>query len=153
MAKETTSVPTVRSIFSEFEPFQDFFRPPVWTSRYLPFAWGEQHGIASWAPAMDITESKSGYTVTLELAGAKKDDISIECHDKLLTVKGEKQSEREVDEEHRHYKERSFGSFSRSIRLPSNASDEIHAKFSDGVLTIDIPKVEEAKPRAVAIDT
>ena len=65
----------------------------------------------------------------------------------------EKRSEREEKDEHRHYTERSYGSFSRSVRLPADASDDVAAKFKDGVLTIEIPKVAEKKPRTVSIQS
>jgi len=122
------------------------------TARHLPDLWSEEGPLAGWAPAMDIVENDESYAITIELAGARKDDVTIECHDNMLTIKGEKHSEREEKDEHRHYKERSFGSFSRSIRLPADASDDVKATFRDGVLTVEIPKVEAKKPRSVSID-
>ena len=103
------------------------------------------------APAMDLSETDAGYTVTIEVPGTKAEDIHVECLEHRLTVKGEKRSEREEEDEHRHYTERTFGSFSRSVSLPRDASDDVNAKFSDGVLTIEVPKIEEKKPRTVAI--
>lgn len=107
--------------------------------------------LARWAPAMELSETDEGYAVTVELPGTKAEDIQVECHEHRLTVKGEKRSERDEANEHRHYTERTFGSFSRMVSLPPDAADDVNAKFSDGVLTIEIPKVEEKKPRAVAI--
>jgi HSP20 family protein len=100
---------------------------------------------------MDVAESKDGYTVTAEIPGVSKDDISVECHDNVITIKGEKRDEREETDEHRHYVERSYGSFSRSFRLPPDASEDIQASFRDGVLTVVVPKQEEKKPRTVTI--
>jgi HSP20 family protein len=119
--------------------------------RLMRRPFGETGGIERWAPAMDLSETDEGYSVTLELPGTNAGDIDVECHENMLTVKGEKRSEREEKDEHRYYTERSFGSFSRSVRLPSDAADDVSAKFHDGVLTIEIPKAEERKPRAVAI--
>ncbi len=146
-------VPAIRSLFSDADPFRDFFDQPLWLSRFF-----DRPGVAPargevFAPALDVHETKDAYVVAVELAGAQKDDISIECHDSVLTIKGEKRTEREEKDEHRHYTERTFGSFIRSLRLPGDASDDVRAKFRDGVLTVEIPKVEARKPKIVAIDS
>ena len=114
--------------------------------------WGNQRE-SLWSPAVDVAESGDGYVVTVELAGANKDDISIECHDNVLTIKGEKHDEREEKDEHRHYVERSYGSFTRSFRMPPDASDDIAASFRDGVLTVQVKKHAEKKPKVVAIES
>lgn len=147
-------LPTRRSLFSEVDPFRDFFDRPLWVSRFFerPFGAGAAGPGTGWAPAMDVTETKDAYVVTLELPGTSKDDISIECHEKVLTIRGEKRSERDEKDEHRHYIERTFGSFTRTLRLPADASEEVRATFRDGVLTVSIPKVEASKPRVVAIE-
>jgi HSP20 family protein len=148
MAETNENLPAQRSVWTDLDPFREFFRSPIRSRNLLSDV--EQR---SWAPAMDIRESKDGYAVTVELAGANKDDVSVECHDNVLTVKGEKRDEREEQDEHRHYVERSYGSFTRSFRLPADASDDIKASFRDGVLTVEVSKHEEKKPKVVAIDT
>jgi HSP20 family protein len=100
---------------------------------------------------MDIVEGSDHYTITVELPGASKDDVTVECHENLLTIKGEKRSEREEDEGHHHYTERTYGRFSRSVRLPSDAAEDVEATFKDGVLNVEIPKIEARKPRTVVI--
>jgi HSP20 family protein len=152
MSDANQNVPVRRSLFGEVDPFRDFFDSPWQLSRLFrdrrPFgAEGD-----AFVPAMDLHETADGYAVTVELPGTKKDDVSVECHEHLLTIKGEKQSEREEKDEHRHYTERTFGRFSRSVRLPSDASDQVRALFKDGVLTVEIPKAEERKPRVVNIE-
>ena len=150
----TTGVPVRRSVFSEADPFRDFFEQPVWLSRFFDRPVGASvRGAAGFAPALDVKETKDAYVVTIELPGTKKDDISVECHDNVLTVKGEKRSEIEEKDEHRHYTERTYGSFSRSLTLPGDASNDVKAKFQDGVLTLTIPKAEERKPRVVRIES
>jgi HSP20 family protein len=144
-------VPAPGSSLWEFDPFRDFFRSPVGISRLLEGPLMERAETVRWAPAMDVAESKDGYTVTAEIPGVSKDDISVECHDNVITIKGEKRDEREETDEHRHYVERSYGSFSRSFRLPPDASDDIQASFRNGVLTVVVPKQEEKKPRTVTI--
>ena len=78
--------------------------------------------------------------------------MTVECHDNVLTIKGEKRDEREEKHEHRHYVERSYGSFTRSFRMPPDASDDIKASFRDGVLTVEVHKHEEKKPKVVTIE-
>ncbi len=105
-----------------------------------------------WTPAMDVAEDDDQFIVTMELAGAKKEDVTVEAHDHVLTIRGEKRSERTEEKEHRRYVERTFGSFSRSFTLPANADpDAVEATFSDGVLTVKIAKREEAKPKTIAV--
>jgi len=109
-------------------------------------------GRGEWLPALDIHESDGEYVVTVELAGARKEDVTVECHEGILTIRGEKKSEREEEKEERRFVERRYGMFSRSFSLPSAAdSEKIDAKFKNGVLTLTIPKSETAKPRTVAI--
>jgi HSP20 family protein len=148
MSEKREDVPVRRSVWDEMDPFREFFSPAL---RSRP-AWGDVRQ-RTWAPPMDIAEGGDAYVVTVELPGAKKDDVSVECHDGVLTVKGEKRDEREEEDEHRHYVERSYGSFTRSFRLPADASDAIKANFRDGVLTVEVKKEEQKKPKVVAIES
>jgi HSP20 family protein len=152
MTQAQESSPARRSALAEFDPFRDLLRPGRF-SRLVGDPWAPEAAGASarWAPAMDVAEGKGSYTITLEVPGANKDDISVECHDGVLTVKGEKRDEREEHEEHRHFVERSYGSFSRSVRLPTDAADDINAVYREGVLTVEIQKHEERKPKVVSI--
>lgn len=105
-----------------------------------------------WLPALDIHETDGEYAVTVELAGARKEDVTVECHDGILTIRGEKKSEREEEKEQRRFVERRYGAFSRSFSLPSDAdAEKIDANFENGVLTLTIPKTEAAEPRTVVI--
>ena len=104
------------------------------------------------APALDVCEGDGSWTLSLELPGAKREDISIEVHDDLLTIRGEKKCEREEKGEKRHYVERSYGSFTRSLQLPPQVDPErIKASFQEGVLTVEIPKTEAQKPKVIDI--
>jgi HSP20 family protein len=103
-------------------------------------------------PAIDVTESDARYTITAEVPGAAKDDVHVELHEGILTIRGEKKSEREEKKEQRRYVERSYGSFSRSFRLPGDVDEaRLEASFKNGVLTIEVPKTEAAKPKAIAV--
>ncbi|MBW2228936.1 MAG: Hsp20/alpha crystallin family protein [Deltaproteobacteria bacterium] len=153
MRDERRELPVRRSLFGEIDPFRDFFDSRRGLARLFREDWPEIGRSAGFAPAMDVHETEAGYAVTVELPGMKKEDVTVECREHLLTVKGEKRSEREEKDEHRHYTERSFGRFSRSVRLPSDAGDDVKARFDAGVLTIDIPKEEEHKPQVVHIES
>jgi HSP20 family protein len=103
-------------------------------------------------PAVDIRENDHHYAVTAELPGVRKEDVQVELDQGMLTIRGEKTSEREEKKEQCRYTERSYGSFSRSFSLPSDAdADRLEASFKDGVLSLTIPRIEKAKPRAIAI--
>lgn len=107
---------------------------------------------ARWSPSMDVAENDDHYVVTVELAGAKKDDVHVEVEDNVVTIRGEKRSEREEENEQRRYTERCYGAFSRSFSLPSNANaDEIKASFEDGVLKVEIGKRDEPKAKAIQV--
>jgi len=109
-------------------------------------------GLQNWYPSADITEGKDQYTVHIELPGVTKDGVKITLQENVLTVQGEKKQESETKEENFHRVERSYGSFSRSFRLPSLVkSDKIDANYKDGVLTIVLPKAEEAKAKQIDI--
>jgi len=105
-----------------------------------------------WSPACEVAENDASFVVTVELPGAKREDVQLEVHDDVLSIRGEKKSEREEKNEKRHYVERSYGSFTRSFTLPANADAErVKASFKEGVLTVEIPKTEVAKPRVIDI--
>ena len=104
-----------------------------------PFEGSEMRSTLS--PRLDVAETKNKYEIKAELPGIDEKDINLSYDDGLLTISGEKKSESEEKEKGYYLKECSYGSFSRSVRLPDNISeDKIEAKFKKGVLTIDVPK-------------
>jgi HSP20 family protein len=106
-----------------------------------------------WAPRVDVEEDKDGYTVTAELPGMDKKDIDIDVKDNRLYIKGEKKVEKDKDEKNYHITERCYGKFARNFTLPDNVNqDDIKAKFNNnGILTVEIPKIEEEKPKEIKI--
>ena len=144
--------------FSELEAFTrwDPFHALVGRGRFSRLM-EEMFGERSFArkelvPSLDLHETDSEYVVTVELPGVRKEDVTVEMTEGVLTVRGEKKSEREEKKERSRYIERSYGSFSRSFTLPANAArDRIDASFKDGVLTLRIAKLEETKPKTIAI--
>ncbi len=106
------------------------------------------------APAVDVKETADQIVVKAEVPGIDAKDINISVTGDVLTIKGEKKSEREEKDENYHVVERSYGSFSRSLVLPAAADlDKIEAKYDKGVLTVTCPKKEEVKPKAIEIKT
>ncbi len=105
-------------------------------------------------PAIDLHENDSSYTVRAEIPGVKKDDIDVTLHDGMLIINAESRYENEEKEEGRVIRqERRYGKYVRSIRL-GNDVDESHVKASyrDGVLELELPKVEEVKPKKISVD-
>jgi HSP20 family protein len=107
---------------------------------------------ASWAPAVDIAEHDNEYLVKLELPGVNKDDVKITMQENILIVRGEKKQEKESKDSNYRRVERSFGSFQRSFTLPTTVkSDKIEASYKDGILSITLPKAEEAKRKQIEV--
>jgi HSP20 family protein len=106
----------------------------------------------AWMPSVNIQESENEYEVTMDLPGLEKDDIKVSVRENLMSIEGERKQERAEDESDYHLVERRYGTFKRSFRL-SRAVDaqKIRAKYNNGVLTLSIPKSEEAKPREIDI--
>ena len=107
----------------------------------------------SWAPPVDIYETDNDIVLKAELPGVDSKDVEVRVEDNTLYLKGERKFEKEVKDQNYHRIERSYGSFARSFSLPSSIStDKVKAEFKDGLLTISMPKREEAKPKTVKIE-
>lgn len=123
--------------------FDGLLGRPLWR---LPV---EERG---WMPAVDVFEKEDKFVVKAELPGMKEDDIDVSVVGDTLSIKGEKKTETEVKEEDYYRSERSYGSFYRSIALPSNVdADKIAASFEDGVLEVTLPKSAKVKPKKIAL--
>jgi len=105
-----------------------------------------------WAPAIEVFEKEDKFVVKAEVPGMKEEDIDVSVVGDTLTIKGEKKTESEVKEEDYYCCERSYGSFYRSIALPSHVdAKKIDAEYENGVLEVSLPKVPEVKPKKVAV--
>jgi HSP20 family protein len=105
-----------------------------------------------WVPAIDVSEDKESVTVRAELPGMKKEDIEVTLHAGVLSLSGERKSEADYKEGETHRTERFYGRFQRSVTLPAPvAADKIKAAYKDGVLTVTLPKTEEAKPKQIEV--
>ena len=128
--------------------FEDIFSRP-----FLPAVWRRIPTMEmGWAPAIEMFEEEDKFVVKAELPGMNEEDIDISVVGDTFTIKGERKAESEVKEENYHCCERSYGSFSRSIALPSNVDAEnIEACYEDGILEVSLPKVPEVKPKKIAV--
>ena len=108
----------------------------------------------NWGLALDVSETGDEYLVKASVPGVNPDDLEITYSNKVVTIKGETQQENEVEETRYHLRERRFGSFSRSVYLPTPVdSDHIEASYENGVLSLHLPKTEASKPRRISISS
>jgi HSP20 family protein len=104
------------------------------------------------APALDVYQTPNEVVVKATLPGVKPEDVTIDITGETLTIKGETKAEEEIKKKDYLYQERRYGSFSRSVVLPGGLkTDKAEATIEDGVLTLSIPKAEEAKPKAIKV--
>ena len=112
----------------------------------------EEWSLGSWAPAVDIFEQDGHIVLKAELPGVDPKDVDVRVENNVLTLRGERKLDNEVQKENYHRVERAYGSFSRSFTLPSVVDTEkIKAEYRDGVLRVNLPKREEAKPKHISI--
>ena len=105
-----------------------------------------------WTPALDVHEDKDSFIVRTELPGLKREDIEVSLHEGTLAISGERKAETVSEGTEVHRQERFYGKFQRALTLPTPvAADKIKAQYKDGVLTVTLPKVEEAKPKQIDI--
>ena len=108
--------------------------------------------VSEWFPTLDVSETKNDYVVKAELPGIDPKDIDISLTSDLLTIKGEKKVEATSKDANWFRQERAYGAFGRTVELPVVVdAKKIEAQFRDGVLTITLPKAEEAKPKQIEI--
>jgi len=108
--------------------------------------------VQTWTPALDVQEDKEGFTIRVELPGLKREDIDVSLQDGVLVISGERKAEPLKEDTELHRQERYFGRFSRALTLPTAvAGDNVKAAYKDGILTVTLPKAEEAKPKSITI--
>jgi HSP20 family protein len=106
-----------------------------------------------WSPALDVYEDKDNIIVKAELPGLKKEEIDISIHEGSLHVSGERKQETEQKNTETYRTERFYGRFHRSLSLPKAVdAAKVEASYKDGVLTVTLPKSEEAKPRQIQVN-
>jgi len=108
--------------------------------------------LSGWTPAFDVYEDKDNFYVRAELPGMKKEDIELSMHNGSLSISGERKSDEKLKEAEVYRTERFFGRFQRTITLPTQvAVDKIKAQYQDGLLSVTLPKAEEAKPKHIDV--
>ena len=144
---------------TRWDPFREMMSMRSMVDRMLedsllnPQDWQRE---TSWGLPLDVSENDDDYVVKASIPGVKPEDLDISFNNNTLTIKGETKSESEKAGEGTqwHMRERRFGSFSRTITLPSPvSSDQIEADYDAGVLTLRLPKAEEAKPKRISVQT
>lgn len=109
--------------------------------------------MGTWSPAVDMFEKDDNVVIKAELPGLDKNDISLDLQNGVLTLKGERKYENEVKEENYYRREMSCGKFIRSFSLPGDVdADKIKAEFQNGLLTVEVPKPEEHKPKQIPVN-
>ena len=125
------------SRFGEFPDREHFFGPAV---------------RGEWMPAVDIKETDGGYTFHMEVPGMRPEDLDVELHEGVLSIRGSRKEERKEEDKGYVRTERRYGNFSRQFRIPTTVqADSLKAEVKDGVLTINVPKGVEQGARKVRI--
>ena len=136
--------------FRDFSAFQDRLNRMVESSlKSSP----DNSVLTTWAPAVDIYETENDLVLKADLPEVAEKDIDIRVENNMLTIRGERKFEESVKEDNYLRVERAYGSFSRSFSLPNTVDTEsIKANYKDGVLTVELPKRAESKPKQVKIN-
>lgn len=143
------------STLSRWEPFREHAAMESQFNRMFNELLGrsQESNLSTWAPAVDIFENEHELVVKADLPEVKSEELDIRVENNILTIRGERKFEKKVDEKNYLRVERSYGSFSRSFSLANTVNSEaIKADYKDGVLTLTIPKREEAKPKQIKVN-
>ena len=142
------------SLLEPWSPFREFGLGPSRLAHLIDEMFGEHPRAGQGlVPPVDIVEAEDHYRISAELPGVSKDDLTVEVHDNVLSIRGEKKTEREETQEKGRRLERSYGAVSRSFTLPADGNvEQLSAAFENGVLKITVPKQPEAKPKTIAIE-
>jgi HSP20 family protein len=146
------------STMERWEPLRSGADIQTEVNRLFDNVFGRPSGAAAqggraWAPAVDMYETKDDLMLTVELPGVREKDVTVSITGDLLVIKGERRFEQELKEQGYLHVERTYGKFERLIQLPMPVqADKIKATYRDGVLQIQLPKVEAVKPKEIKID-
>jgi len=144
---EMTSWPTFGRLSNLRDELDTLFELPFWSN------FGRQTQLFSgWTPALDLYQNNDNVIALIELPGMRKEDIEISLHDGMLTIAGERRTET-PESEKAERSERYVGKFRRSITLPARVdANKVNAVYKDGMLTVTLPKAEEAKPKQIQVN-
>jgi HSP20 family protein len=143
------------NVLDRWDPFRDLMSIQNELNRLFgrTYGGGEAGSTGSWVPPLDVFESTDKYVVAVELPGIEPGDVEVSVEDSTLTIKGQRDFfyKDATDESFRRI-ERRYGQFTRTLTLPTTADvEKVDASFDKGVLTIEVPKREEAKPRKITV--
>jgi HSP20 family protein len=145
------------SNLTRWDPFGEMESMRTLADRFFnPFWESARSGLYStgWDLALDVAETDDEYLVKTSLPGITPEDIDVTCDSNVLTIKGEIRKEEDIDDQRYHLRERRFGTFSRSITLPTSVkADKIEARYDGGILTLHLPKSEENRPKRIRIQS
>lgn len=128
-------------------PFGDMF-DQFFTSDMMPTPMKSQEVEFNFSPSCEVKEDEKKYYFRVDIPGVKKDDINIEYENQTLTIQAERREEKEEKSEKQYFSEIHYGSYSRSFHLDKGIDEsKIEAKYKDGVLSLEIPKLEKEKER------
>lgn len=146
----------MRTTLNRWEPFRGTATLQEQVNRLFGNALehsGEESNLTTWAPAVDIYETEQELVVKADLPEVDPKQLDIRVENNLLTIRGERKFEKKVNEDNYLRVERAYGSFSRSFSLANTVNSEaIKAEYQNGVLTLTIPKREEAKPKQIKVN-
>ncbi len=146
----------MRATLTRFEPFRGVSTLQDQINRLFNGALdrtSDEANLTAWAPAVDIYETEHELVVKADIPEIKPEDLDIRVENNILTIRGERKFEKKVNEDSYLRVERSYGSFSRSFSLANTVNAEaIKADYKNGVLTLSIPKREEAKPKQIKVN-
>jgi HSP20 family protein len=146
----------MRTTLSRWEPFRGATTLQEQVNRLFGNALersAEESNLTSWAPAVDIYETEHELVVKADLPDVDTKDLDIRVENNILTIRGERKFEKKVNEDNYLRVERAYGSFSRSFSLANTVNSEaIKADYQNGVLTLTVPKREEAKPKQIKVN-
>jgi len=133
-----------------WDPFREMMNVQDQLNRTFGSFFGERK--TSWLPSVDVYDDKEEVVLKADLPGVRPDDVDVEIDENVLTVRGQRSSDHNTDPERFFRIERPTGSFERSIALPQGVrTDNVQAAFEDGILTVRVPKAEEAKPKRIQV--
>lgn len=123
---------------------------------HTPFFGGgndDRDTFAGWTPVLDLYQDQDRVVLRAELPGLRREDIHVSLHEDVLTLSGERRQEKSADERGSLRNERFFGRFERRLTLPVRVdATRVSAQYEDGILTVTLPKAEEAKPRQIEVN-
>jgi HSP20 family protein len=137
---------------TRWDPFREFNALPSRLGTFFGKDWEAPLAATAWNPSVDIFENDNEVVIKAELPGMNAKDIEVRLENNVLTLKGDRNFEKETKEENYHRIERAYGTFSRAFALPAAVNaDKVSAEYRDGVLSIVLPKKEETKSKPIKI--